>query len=327
MRFSLSNSTLKALYHSFLALSLFVGGLAEAVVYGIDTRQDIIQRPELKSLSSAIAIAVGNNLIQANSDSSFHVQFAESLASSGSTLVCPNEKFADQPTLGECTGFLISPTLLVTAGHCLLPQGVIDHSDAPFCRDFSWIFNYSTDEHGHANVEHISAENIFHCKQVIRAENVDLSPLHFPGTVPGQDFAVLELDRAVPHATPLMLENQSPPKPRDTVFALGYPSGLPLKYSGLAEVINWPENFYFTANLNSLSGNSGSPVFNESQHVVGILVAGPAPDYYEDKKDGCYRLNSCDSRGMNCRAPLTEPPSKPLISNDIESIQILRKYF
>jgi V8-like Glu-specific endopeptidase len=60
---------------------------------------------------------------------------------------------------------------------------------------------------------------------------------------------------------------------------IGYPSGLPAKLAGGAKVFGTASPFFFSANLDTFGGNSGSPVFNAgSNRVVGILVRGAA-DY------------------------------------------------
>ncbi|PTM00916.1 MAG: hypothetical protein DA407_16075, partial [Bacteroidetes bacterium] len=46
-----------------------------------------------------------------------------------------NVKFLDQPTVGSCTGFLIAPDIMVTAGHCINSM-----EDA---NEYVWVFDYT----------------------------------------------------------------------------------------------------------------------------------------------------------------------------------------
>ena len=49
------------------------------------------------------------------------------------TKLCKNEKFLNQPSGANCTGFLIAEDKLLTAGHC-----VSFDSD---CEEFYWVFD------------------------------------------------------------------------------------------------------------------------------------------------------------------------------------------
>jgi hypothetical protein len=52
--------------------------------------------------------------------------------------VCANEPNAQDLTIGKCTGFLVGPDLLVTAGHCVT-------SDFSCKEDYKWIFEFRDD--------------------------------------------------------------------------------------------------------------------------------------------------------------------------------------
>ena len=66
--------------------------------------------------------------------------------------------------------------------------------------------------------------------------------------------------------------------------------------------MNSEEN-YFTGDLDTFGGNSGSPVFNKRTGVVeGILVRGQK-GYAYDSEGSCYRVHVVNKicEGENCK--------------------------
>lgn len=140
---------------------------------------------------------------------------------------------------------------------------------------------------------------------------------HSDDYIPGseRDWAVVRLDRLVENREPLKIEWKSE-IPNDTaLYVLGFPSGLPMKFTCNAQVRNNDHENYFEADLDTFAGNSGSPVFNRDTHsVCGILVRGKedykVTDNYNNKNikrvalvrhDGsggyehCQRITNLDS--------------------------------
>lgn len=289
---------------SFLGVLLVAFSLlansATAAIYGSDDRRDINQVPWLRPLAVSIANAVPNNFLEKNSDGTYRILDVEKLGGSSTAFACMNERFAQQPTFGNCTGFLVGDRYVVTAGHCVVNTGIVDNDIAsPYCAAFTWYFDYNLNIAGQTNHQKIPASRIYGCKRIIRAENIELpSP---PRANYGRDFAIMELDRPVAKdMIPLTLKSdRSLIRNGQQVFTIGHPSGLPAKYSGPGPIISTENEFHFATLLDTLGGNSGGPVFNGKNEVVGILVSGHPIDYYKDRT-GCNRANVCSADGKSC---------------------------
>ena len=116
------------------------------------------------------------------------------------------------------------------------------------------------------------------------------------------DYAIIELDREVLGREPLAFRTFGKPNKGDELVVIGHPSGMPLKISDNAYISSFTNNIFFTANLDTFTGNSGSPVF--SKHLVkrngklvpqveGILVRGDR-DYIYDPEKRCSYIHWCD---------------------------------
>lgn len=181
--------------------------------------------------------------------------------------LCRDERFALQKTLPICTGFLIAPDILLTAGHCVRTQSA--------CDNYVWVFGYTNKTNA------IAKQNVYKCKEVI-GQN------YGTGLFSVKDYAIIRLDRKS-ERRPLELRSRGSVNRGDDVAVIGHPSGLPLKTADNAKVMS---NYLFTfkTNLDTFAGNSGSPVINVKEGVVeGILVEG-ADDYVIDRRDSCRRV-------------------------------------
>ena len=91
---------------------------AQRVIYGTDDRQDIFELGDpalLTDAASAVAL-VHDSDITDNGDGTSTLN--------GPTLgnrrnLCVSEPFREQPSVAFCTGFLVDPSLVATAAHCV----------------------------------------------------------------------------------------------------------------------------------------------------------------------------------------------------------------
>ena len=85
----------------------------------------------------------------------------------------------------------------------------------------------------------------------------------------------MRLDRDVVGVTPLAIRKSGQIPNKEDVYVVGHPQGLPLKFADGAFVRSNQDPLFFTSNLDTYRGNSGSPVFSLNTHEIeGILVRG-----------------------------------------------------
>ena len=247
-------------------------GPIEKVIYGEDNRLDIYQSPSslYKTLAASTAAMIPETSL-VNLDNQSVTIKAGTLQDDG---ICADERFAKQPTAAMCSGFLVAPNLLVTAGHC-----ITQISD---CETYVWVFNYAntTEEKSVFNIE---KKDIYKCTKII-------SRTQDPITM--NDYALVQLDHK-PDRTPLMYRKSGKISDASELVVIGHPSGLPAKISDGAFVRKNTNKYFIQANLDTFGGNSGSAVFNTKTGIVeGILVRGEE-DYVLDSTANCSRPKIC----------------------------------
>lgn len=271
---------------------------SHAAIYGFDQRRDVFQLPRNeKKLSESIALAFGANFLTPLDNTHLqHEEFQDRIYGD-QELMCKSEKFWRQPSFGHCTAFLVHERVLLTAGHCLLAKGIAVNSRHPYCDGFAFWLNYALSERTDSELgARIPRENVLRCSRVIYAQNDnETNPERDP-----VDFALLELSQPVTHGKPLAIAPENSVSVNDLVFTMGHPHGLPLKHSGTARVLDADYLTSFSVNLDTLGGNSGGPVFNTDNQVVGLLIAGHQFDTYKTQ-NGCDRINTCRADGSGCK--------------------------
>lgn len=185
--------------------------------------------------------------------------------------VCSTERFSNQITAANCSGFLVAEDVLVTAGHCIETQ-----TD---CDEYRWVFDYQVGADG--NLAKLNTENVYECQKILGRE---LSGAN------GTDFAVIKLSKVVKGREPMKLNLTGKPVEGDDVIVLGHPTGLPQKIAAGATVKKLAGN-HFYSNLDTYGGNSGSAVINgRTYEVEGILVRGQK-DYVRSPTGTCSISN------------------------------------
>ena len=189
--------------------------------------------------------------------------------------LCSYERFREQLSAASCSGFLVDKDLLVTAGHCM--------TSLRDCNENFWVFDY-LDE-----TTNVSGGQVYACKEIV-SQQLDSN---------GLDYAVIRLNRVVEGRRPLKFRTQGEIENNASLVVIGHPSGLPQKIADGAIVRDNSDEIFFSANLDTFGGNSGSPVFNaQNGKVEGILVRGDT-DYVLTDEGGntCNTINYCPDNG------------------------------
>ncbi len=261
------------------------------VIYGKDNRQDVYQVSDAlhKKLAKSTA---GMIPIKAFAKSSkqgfFDLKNIPSLERAEN--ICPTENFAQQPIAAMCSGFLVGPDTLVTAGHCFKSFSTPEQ----VCKDFAWVFGFEKGSASQDPTKDIAISNVYLCKKVVDAQ---LSP--------NADFAVIKLDRPVVGREALKIRTSGKIANSASLVVIGHPTGLPTKVSPAGKVTRNVDSTRFSTTLDTFHGNSGSAVFDAKTGIVeGVLIQGKN-DYTPSKKDdqkSCQVVNKCDDNGNNCTA-------------------------
>jgi V8-like Glu-specific endopeptidase len=264
---------------------------AQAAIFGGDDRINITPSSSAYALSRSTAVAILSSNVKTNAKGLLDLS-PDYL----SDQMCTDEKFATDPSLSyACTGFLVAPDLLMTAGHCMVNVGQSREQKKAYCEVYSWLFDYDHDEKGQVQVTDISPSRLYECKEVVYAIREEKAPF--------RDFSIVQLKRSADDRPFLKLAKR-PVRLGESVSMIGYPLGMPAKVSTNARVtLNSTDKQSFVTNLDALDGNSGSPVFNSDNEVAGILVGGTPIELFKTDKNGCIRYNTCDADGMNCAVP------------------------
>lgn len=226
----------------------------QKAIYGVDDRLDIYQITDTSILSDAdsvVSLFTATKVVDnGNGTSTLQTQnFGISRN------LCLTESFRDQPVGAFCSGFLVAPDIIATAGHC------VDTSNVTNTR---FIFGFQMLDASTARSV-ISNTEIYQGIAIIGRQEVG----------DGADWALVRIDRPVLNHGIAKIRRVGNVPDVQAIHVIGHPVGLPTKVAGNAIVRDNSPGAFFVANLDTYGGNSGSPVFNSETHEVeGILVRG-----------------------------------------------------
>lgn len=262
------------------------------LIYGKDNRTEIGDyTSSFQKKSASVALRVSKRRLTVDRNDANRILFPNISLSSAMPQICEDERFVDQTSLGTCSGFLVGPKTLVTAGHCIANERE--------CTDNKWVFGFKE------GTTELKSSQVYSCKKII-------SQRYVYDTKEVSDYAVIELDRAVEGYVPLKTRKFGRVSLDTKLVVIGHPMGLPMKATDGAVVSKMNDierenkfksyklrSHYFTANLDSYGGNSGSPVFNEKNgQVEGILIQG-ADDFVYNPDKECLESRRLSDSHLN----------------------------
>ncbi len=259
---------------SLLVLSPpFAFGFSKKVIYGVDNRSEVYEKPEWQRHASAVAAMVPNYMLKMRIRDEI---FLSQLAVGKALGLCKDVRFWEQQALADCSGFLVAPDVLVTAGHCITSQ--------EDCDGYQWVFDYKLSL-GEITPATLRPENVYSCQSIINRSGGFLK----------NDYAVIKLDRASDREPLKLLPVGESVNKNDSLVMIGFPNGIPMKVTDGGKVLSQRQR-KFSTNLDAFGGNSGSPVISaETGLVVGILDSGEDDFILEPTCASLNRLT--DSKG------------------------------
>ncbi|MCF7561882.1 ankyrin repeat domain-containing protein [Sabulilitoribacter multivorans] len=224
-------------------------------VFGEDDRKEVTDAEGIEDFVRATAVMIPKWRIDGNRV--YGTSLRERLISQfGDFRFDKGVKFLDQPTVAGCTGFLIAPDILITAGHCIKSMYKAE--------DYVWVFDYTNelDFYDNTNSLYINPSNIYETTDVLAAYYEEPSPF---------DYSVLKLDRKSTR-DPYRFRTSGGVLNGRNVYTIGSPTGLPLKFADNAQVTDDSPDHWFKNNIDTFPGNSGGPVFDPYGFIEGIIV-------------------------------------------------------
>ncbi|RNC86720.1 MAG: hypothetical protein ED556_04685 [Winogradskyella sp.] len=284
-------------------------------VFGKDGRVEVKDAEGYEDFVRATAVMISKQNIY--EDEFYSWSLREKLTRQfGTSNFADDVRFLDQPAIGSCTGFLIAPDILVTAGHCINSM-----EDA---NQFVWVFDYTSESEFVNNRKlQFKKENIFEVESIITSEYIE--------NTSDDDYAVLRLKRKSDRA-PYRFRTSGKVLEGGAINTIGCPTGLPLKFATDAVVIDNSPSKWFKSDIDSFPGNSGGPVFDQNGFIEGILVrgavkyssAGYTGDYIYDASCNCVKTVQWDQvkYTAGCQShKITAVPSHALITAVYENIE------
>ena len=162
--------------------------------------------------------------------------------------------------VSSCTGTLIGPDMVLTAGHCITDASGLNEASGSVCFDFQT----NCDRTRPAGYN----PRFFKVNKIIRSKFLGTGSL---------DYALLQLKTTVSGITPVPMRADLPAA-NDPVFEVHHPQGMTkkvsAKHTGPQAKISRVENRfgfqYLMANTDLTGGSSGSALFDMTGNIIGI---------------------------------------------------------
>jgi hypothetical protein len=245
--------------------------LTPQVVYGRDNRSEVYLLRGTRARLAAATVA----LIWGDSELAGQEIDLEGPPLGEAFNLCRGQRYATQPSIAFCSGALVAPDVVLTAGHCI--RAGAGQSGVPL-DEILFVFGYQMINSRTARTR-IRGQDVYAARSLIR---------RVEGGMNRPDYALIRLDREVVGRQPVALAPSNVLQKRLPIFTIGHPSGLPAKVANGARITRVLSRIFFS-NLDAFGGNSGSPVFSASTNrLIGVLDEGQQ-DYV--RRGTCYVVN------------------------------------
>ncbi len=255
------------------------GVVRQPVVYGTDDRQQYYQvaAPELRDLIDRSSVALVPRGAVSIADNQVVLQGPNWQAEAQ---LCADVPFGADPVVADCSGILVAPDLVLTAGHCL---------DATDCASMAVVRGFrraSPDA-----IAPIAVEDLAFCVSVVSWDPGEEDPND------RVDFAWIQLDHPLPvdagAVAPVFMPRGGITSGQPIV-SFGYGGGGPVKAdTGVVSDARAGHDDFFLTNLDAFDGMSGAPIFDAQENLLGIDDRG-APDFVWDTAEACFRPSVLD---------------------------------
>jgi len=260
------------------------GGKADVWVH--ETRLEWHELPDLESVDSAYdsegATAAASSVAAVTTDDRVAEWDELNTSVAEARRVCDDEAFASQPALrSTSTAVLVASDLVLTAWHSVRRTP---------CEDLRFVFGYRLEEPGAPQdvVRELMPErDVYACDAIVLPASFEEGESSYDD---GVDLALVRLDREV---VPEYRVSAFAPSPRSQtrpaeILTMGHPLGMPLKIDPGFLLADEPDSNLFNVGSDLFGGNSGGPIFDAENRLIGVVKGGPA-DFEPDEDEPCVR--------------------------------------